>query len=147
MEQQSTLFRNEVFEGRRVRVEGEILLNRPMRAHAIVALLALSVAGLGAWVSLGHYTRAEPAKGILMADAGAAKIVAIRPGVITQMMVRDGQYVRKGQVLVAIQVEQDYAVGERATREGLNALQAQQQLTMQQVAIARERAGGASGRR
>ena len=142
MDQEDTLFRGEVFERRRFRVEGEILLARPLRAQAVVALLALSVVGLGIWVIFGQYTRMEPARGIIMADNGTAKIVAIRPGIVTQMMTRDGQYVRKGQALVSVQVDQDYAVGERATQEGLSALKSQQQLTMQQVTIARERAVG-----
>ena len=64
----SPLFRREVAEARRVRLEGEILLTQPLRTHILVLLLAGIVLALGTWVSLGTYTRSETARGILVTD-------------------------------------------------------------------------------
>lgn len=138
-EQQSSLFREEVFEARRMRLEGEVLLSRPLRAHAIVALLVCSVVGLAIWVATGRYARTEIARGMLATDAETAKIVALHPGIVTRLAVADGQTVRKGQLLAVVKVDQQYAEGGSATQEGLNAIDAQQQLGTRQIAATQMR--------
>lgn len=116
-----------------MRLQGEILLARPLRAHAIIALLTCSMVALASWVGVGRYARTEAAKGILVTNAEASKIIALRPGVVTQLSVVEGQFVHKGQILATVQVDQDYAEGNRASQEGLNAVQAQRQLAARQI--------------
>lgn len=136
----SGLFREELLEARRTRLEGEVLLSRPLRAHAIITLLTGTMIALAVWVGTGRYSRTEGAKGILVTNADSAKIVALRPGVVTKLSVSDGQAVHKGQILATVQVDQDYAEGGRATQEGLGAVETQRQLTDRQITASRDRA-------
>lgn len=138
-DQPVALFREEVFAARRVRLQGEIMLARPLRAHTIIVLLTSSILTLALWVSTGRYARTETAKGILVTNAESAKIIALRPGIVTSLLVKEGQVVQKGQVLATIQVDQDYSSGGRATQESLNAIEAQQHLANDQIATVRQR--------
>ena len=99
------LFRPEVADARRSRLDGEILLTQPLRAHLLVLLLAGILLALGLWVSLGTYTRSETTRGILVTERPSARIVALRPGQVTALHVADGQTVRPGQRLATIRVE------------------------------------------
>lgn len=76
-EQQAGLFRAEVLEARKMRLEGEVLLSRPLRAHAIIGLLTCSMIALATWIATGRYARTEVAKGQLVTNAETAKIIAL----------------------------------------------------------------------
>ncbi|MGR6331420.1 HlyD family secretion protein [Sphingomonas sp. XXL09] len=82
----------------------------------------------------------ETVRGILATDAEAAKIIALRPGVVIRLSVKEGQFVRRGQALVTVRLEQQYATGLTATQEQLAAVQAQQRLTTGQVGATQDRA-------
>jgi membrane fusion protein len=58
---------------------------------------------------LGHYTRRETVAGQLVPSAGLLNVVAPDAGTITRLNVRDGQRVRKGEVLLRLSSEQDSA--------------------------------------
>lgn len=133
-DESTALFRDEALAARRIRLEGEVLLSRPLRAHAIIGLLTCSVAGLAVWVGIGHYARTETARGVLATDAETAKIMAPRPGIVTRMAVIDGQKVRQGAVLATILVDQQDAEGNRATEDSLSVLHAQRKFGARQLA-------------
>jgi membrane fusion protein len=134
------LFRPEASEARRQRVEGEIVLTQPVAAQALVLLLCAVAALLAAWVMLGRYTRTETARGLLVTDSASAKVIAIRPGLVTELLVREGDLVRPGQRLATIRVEQSSDSGASAVAESLGAIDAQRGLTGEQVRIAGARA-------
>jgi membrane fusion protein len=87
------LFRSEVVDTRRQRVHGEIILSQPVRARVPVLLLVGVIVALALWVTLGTYTRSETARGILVTGDASAKIVAVRPGQVIQLLVSDGSLV------------------------------------------------------
>lgn len=145
-EPQQPLFRAEVLEAKRARVEGEIVLTQPLRVRGLVLLLFFLIAAVAVWISLGEYARAEVARGILVTDQASSKVVAIRPGQITQLLVREGDLVRKGQHLVSIKVEAANERGGSAIGESLEAVEAQSRLAEQQVLLAGQRAGSERAR-
>jgi membrane fusion protein len=118
-EPQHPLFRPEVAEARKQRVHGEIVLTQPVRTRMLVMLLALAVAIMAAWIMLGRYSRTEVAAGILVTDDASAKVLAIRPGQVTELLVREGDVVTAGQRLAAIRVEQASESGGSEIGEGL----------------------------
>ncbi|MEO7178440.1 MAG: hypothetical protein ABIW83_06325, partial [Allosphingosinicella sp.] len=136
------LFRPEAVEARGPRVCGEVVLTQPVRAQALVLILFGIVAAMSLWVALGTYTRTEVARGILVTDDESAKVVAIRPGVVTGLGVREGQLVRAGQTIATVRVEQGGETGGSAVAEGLGALEAQRELTRDEMRLAGERATG-----
>jgi membrane fusion protein len=140
------LFRPEVAEARKQRVHGEIVLTQPVRTQALVLLIFAIAALLAAWVTLGSYTRTETARGLLVTDDASAKIVAIRPGLVTELPVKEGDFVRAGQKLATIRVEQSGETGGSAVGESLSAIDAQQGLAGQQEMLARQRAASERAR-
>ena len=140
------LFRPEVAEARKQRVYGEIVLRQPVRTRALVLLVVAIAALLTAWVALGSYTRTEVARGLLVTDDASAKVVAIRPGVVAELVVREGQLVRAGQKIAVIRVEQGSETGGSAVGQSLAALESQRALAGQQVQLARQRASSERAR-
>lgn len=141
---ENPLFREEALQARRQRVHGEIVLTQPVRTQMLVLLLFVVVAAMAAWVVFGTYTRTEAARGILVTDIPSAKIIAIRPGRITELLVHDGDFVRPGQRLASIRIEQNNEAGRSSIAESLGAIEAQRGLAERQAHLAVER--GASER-
>jgi membrane fusion protein len=121
-----TLFRQEVVDARKHRVEGEILLTQPFRGQVLGLLIFAVVAMLATWVALGS--------------------CAIRPGLVTELLVREGDSVRAGQRLATIRVEQSSETGGSAVGESLGAIETQRGLTVEQIRLAGERATSERGR-
>lgn len=127
-------------EAQRTRVEGEVVLTRPLRSHILVLLLVAAVALMTAWVALGEYARTETVRGILVTRQPSAKVVAVRPGQISSLAVREGDRVIAGQRLAIVQVEQPNEAGGSSVGDGLNAIDAQRGLARDQLRLAGERA-------
>lgn len=123
-----------------MRVEGEIVLAQPVRAQILVLLLFGIIVLLALWVTLGSYTRSETARGILVTGSASTKIVAMRPGQVAELLVREGDYVRAGQRLATIRTEQSGEGGDSAIGESLAAIESQRALTDEQVLVAGRRA-------
>jgi membrane fusion protein len=140
------LFRPEVAEARQQRIYGEVVLTQPVRTRALVLLIFAIASMLAAWVALGSYTRTEAARGILVTDIPSSKIVATRPGQVTELAVKEGDLVRAGQRLASIRVEQASETGGSAAGESLAAVEAQRGLTDEQIRLAGRRAGGERAR-
>ena len=108
-----------------------------MLALALVVAIAL-------FLCLGHYTRRETVTGQVVPSAGLLHVYAPSAGTLASLHVRDGQVVRKGDLLLELSSEADSAalgdihalVGQQlaAQRAGLQAdLRNQQQLSQQQA--------------
>lgn len=106
----------------------------------MTGVLALSIFGAAVWLSVGQYARTETAQGILVTAAGSSKVFASRPGIVSSLLVKDGEVVKAGQKLALIESEQPSATGARYTADGIDALAVQEQLANQQIGLAGERA-------
>lgn len=139
LETGENLFRREALAAKRIRLEGEVLLIKPISAHAIIGILTLSMVGLVVLMTTGRYARTEQARGVLVTDLDLAKIVALRPGIVTRLAVAEGQLVRRGQLLASVNVDLQYAEGGSAIEEGLASLKEQQSIARNQVAVLHKR--------
>lgn len=139
-EPEQPLFRPEVAEARKQRLHGDIVLSQPVGTQALALLLFGIIALLAAWVVFGEYTRAENARGILVTDDPTAKVVAVRPGIVTQLLAREGDLVRAGQRLAIVHVETAGEAGGSAIAESLTAIDVQRGLSAEQVRLAGLRA-------
>lgn len=110
------LFRPEAIAERRTQWLGTVLL-APQISHTLFAVFAALAAGaVLAMLLIAEFTRTARISGWLMPDQGLLRIVAPLQGVISQMHVKEGAEVRKGQPLLVLSTElQSVAVG--ATRE------------------------------
>ena len=140
------LFRHEVIEARRDRLEGEVILAHPVRFTVLTLLLVATVAAVACWIALGSYARSEVARGILVTDQPSAKVVAIRPGQVSELLVRDGDHVRVGQHVGTISIEPPDEYGATASARSLQAFDAQRLLAEQQAQLAVDRANAERAR-
>lgn len=140
------LFRPEVSDARKQRVYGEIVLGQPVGTRALVLLLTAIIGLLVWWVTTGEYTRTETARGILVTDSASAKVLAVRPGQIARLLVKEGDLVRAGQLLAMIQVEQSREAEGSAIGDSLTAVATQRSLAETQVQLAGQRAASERAR-
>ncbi len=102
MNQDSPLFRQEVLDAKRPQFYGAIVLT-PDASSRWVALIALSVVvALGALIALGSYTRRSTVVGQLHPNQGLIRVTASQAGVVVEQHARDGQEVKRGDVLFVL---------------------------------------------
>ncbi len=108
----NNLFRKEVLERRRHRLEGVVSLVQPaafkMLTWLILALVLVSLT----YLAVGKYTRKERASGVILPDTGLLKLKAPQTGIVTDLLVAEGQVVDKGDVILRILTERNGAGGE-----------------------------------
>lgn len=132
MTDQADLFRPEVFEARRTRSVGEIRLDRPISGLLITATaLALSAALIG-FVSFGSVTKKSRVAGLTVPVTGSVGIAAPSTGVFVRSRVKEGQWVKEGEVLFDLSTEKQGIDGELTTLVA-------QQLEVRRQALASER--------
>jgi membrane fusion protein len=107
----SRLFRNEVLRARAERLYGEISIAVPVAWQFIGFMLLAALLATIAFLSFASYGRVETVTGAIVLDRGVAQIVPPRPGVVSNMHVREGQVVGIGSPLVEIRSEQQLLAG------------------------------------
>lgn len=99
------LFRQEVTEHRRAKLDGNVSLIQPTSFKYLTFLLvAITVSSL-IFLSLGKYSRKEQVTGTLLPDKGIVKIRAQQTGVISELFVTEHQTVKAGEALIKIKSE------------------------------------------
>lgn len=135
-----SLFREEVLESRRDRLHGQIVLTQPLSANILVGALFLIIFAAAVWVTLGSYARVETVPGILITDIPSAKVIAPQNGIVTDLLVVEGQKVEKGDGLLVINSDRQAASGGHVVDRGLGVIEARRQLSQTQLALADNRA-------
>lgn len=102
---ENELIRLEVQDAQSSKSFGTVLLIHPA-SHSIFASIALVfVTTLILFISFGGYTRHTTIPGVVEPVAGLAKIFAPSVGVISAVLVNEGDSVKKGQILIRGSVE------------------------------------------
>lgn len=106
----------------------------PKLSHVIISsLLALWCAALVLWLVFGHYGRKETVSGWLDPQEGVLRVYAEEEGTIKQVMVKKGDLVVAGQVLVEIKRDRMLADGHPLEGRLLEELHRQQILIDEQL--------------
>jgi membrane fusion protein len=105
------LFRQEAIDAQREKLLGEVSLARPVPLWIFTALALSFAAALVAFSVWGEYARRERVDGFLALDAGAARILAPEPGIVAELLAREGDEVQAGQPLIRLSFERGTASG------------------------------------
>lgn len=133
------LFRPEVFENRRHRLQGSVHIVLP-RAWQMIGYLLLAFLCIGlVFVLSADYARTEHARGAVISSRGIATVVAIRPGIVTAVHVEEGTTVEAGAPLITISVDERSDDG-KSLSAGVTAA-----LEEQDESIARQQLANSSG--
>ncbi len=119
------MFRSEVIEARKQRLTGDASVAVPIAWQLIglFVVAATAIAFLFLW--LADYSRVETASGFLVPAAGVAGVVPSRQGVITRILVKEGDRVAAGALLAEIRTEEQSADGVTASQRVQRAIAAQ----------------------
>lgn len=93
------------------RLSGDVAITAPASWQAIGYLLFGCVASAAAFLSIATYARVETATGTIVPDAGIAAIVPPRSGLVSSLLVHDGDFVAARAELASIRVEEDGPAG------------------------------------
>lgn len=122
------LFRAEVIEAKRDRLEGNVIAAVPPTSRVYTILVASVMAIMIAILVFGSYATTARVRGIVAYDTGIARVYPSAAAEIRQFHVRNGDIVRAGQPLVTLSLAQ-----------GVDGVGSQlEQLTNQDAELARQ---------
>lgn len=110
-----SIYRREVLEAQIAR-HGDVLLMRPVSFTMVTGFIIVLMVVITLFLTFGRYTKSTPVKGILKTPTGVNKIMAYQPGVIENLLVKEGDTVAKGQPLYKIRTDRQGRDGSVATK-------------------------------
>ncbi|MEO5625537.1 MAG: HlyD family efflux transporter periplasmic adaptor subunit [Dokdonella sp.] len=147
---ETELFRSEVAHARRGQWLGPVYIGLPPMTRVLSLLGALVALAIVLFLMLGSYTRRERVGGELLPSGGLLAVTALGNGVLTRVLVVEGQAVSEGEPLLEISTEINgatigavgAAIGGELQRQRRRL---QQDLTDQQTTNPQRRAAAAEG--
>ncbi len=137
---QHSLFRQEAIEFQQHHGQwGEVALLQPLSTKLLTWFITMVVAVVLGFLFLGHYARKETVVGYLTPVAGTSKVFIPQQGTITEIYVKEGQEIKKGQPLFAVETSQIAANGQDVNTTMLDTLESQRNLLTNQIAAEQER--------
>jgi len=141
------MFRREAIEAKRQPPFGEIEVAAPVSGKFAAVIAAVMLLSAAALLGLGHYTDRERVQGQIVPTTGVLRVTAPAAGVVSKLLVIEGQVVHQGDALATVNGEVNTSLGgTRATisheltaqRERLTAdIAAQEHLATTQEAATR----------
>jgi membrane fusion protein len=128
------LFRTAALNAYRAKWLGEIVLVRPLSFLALTAMAVAMSLLVGCFMFFGSYTKRSTVTGQLVPDVGVLKVYAPQPGTVVEKHVREGQWLKKGEILyltsserqsskqndIQATISRQVALRERSLRDDLN---------------------------
>lgn len=102
----TSLFRQQVLEVRGSRLQGDVMVNSSVTCWVLAGFVAAIGASAVFFAASATYARSELVPGMAALVAPLANVVAPRLGLVTRLLVEEGQRVTAGQPLALLQVEQ-----------------------------------------
>jgi membrane fusion protein len=107
-----SLFRAAVLENQQDRRLGDVILVRPLSFTLVAVGAGAAAACLLAFLAFGQYTKRSTVRGRLVPEAGVIKIHPQQEGTVAAKFVREGQQVKRGELLFVLSSErQSIAAG------------------------------------
>jgi membrane fusion protein len=137
------MFRAEVIEAQRMRLDGEVVLAGPKSWFALAILYTMLIMGAGIYLAVGSYARTETVQGRLFPTTGVVTVTPSASGVVTEILASDGATVAAGAPLVSVRVAPTMLLGPTAVEAALQALAEQiaaseKQIELSEVALEAE---------
>lgn len=136
---EQSLFRTEVMEARQAQWLGTIRIGRPLSFTVVTVASVAMASALIAFACWGEVTRKASIHGVLLPVGGLIHVSAQQPGVISELLVKEGDDVAAGQPLARLRNERITTSGDAAalTAQALQArrasLEAERRLTEQSL--------------
>lgn len=108
------LFRNEVLQAHQAQWLGSIRIGRPPSFAWVTGIslsMALALVAFAIWGEIAHKAKLP---GLLMPTAGVLTVSAPQAGILTELLVQEGQLVTAGQPVMRLRSERTTALGDAA---------------------------------
>ena len=129
------MFRTEVLEAQRLRLEGAVVLAGPNSWFALAILYTALIVGAGIYLAVGSYARTETVQGRLFPKTGVVAVTPSASGVVTEVLASDGETVVAGAPLVSVRVAPTMLLGSTAIEGALKALAEQIAASEKQIEL------------
>jgi membrane fusion protein len=129
----SPLFRPEVLRRQNETGSGEAMLIVPLSHLAFSAFLVAAVLVAFVFTALAGYSRKETAQGIISPSRGVIRVVAPRPGKISDVLIKEGDNVSEDQVLFRVVTEETNAAGTGSDTAVLETIRQQKTIIENQI--------------
>lgn len=116
-------------------MQGDVMITTSVQTATLTVMLFGIAASSLAFAATASYARTERVEGVVTSLAPLAKVVAPRPGLVTRLLVEEGDVVTAGQPLAEIRLEQISQAGVATATAGIEALAVQRSLTERQLAL------------
>lgn len=107
----SELFRKQAIEHKKDRLLGDVIIIQPISTYFICIILVLLLLMFVGYVSWGKYSRKQTVNGYLSPTQGVIKIYSPQMGIISKVMVVEGDFVEKGQDLFILRTSKNLVSG------------------------------------
>lgn len=129
------LFRDEFQRSRDNRLYGDIIIKNSTATTAlIVMLIAILIAG-GIFLGMGSFARTETVSGIIVTDRPTAKIYPQFSGIVSEVVVDEGQLVQRGDKLLIINSDRQATEGGNVAGRNLSAIEGRRALANSQIQL------------
>ncbi len=105
----SSLFRQQAINAQQNHLYGEVILKLPLSFRLITFFILSAVLVAALFVAYGAYSRKESVIGYLVPNKGLVKVYAPQKGVLEGLYIKEGQFVKKDDVIFT--VSNDFANG------------------------------------
>jgi membrane fusion protein len=134
------LFRQEAIEFQRHhRQWGEVALLQPPSTKIMAWFIVAAVGLVVAFLFVGQYARKETVVGYLTPLSGTSKVFVPQQGTIKEIYVKEGQEVKRGQPLLAVETSQIAANDQDVNITMLATLESQRSFLTNQIVAEQER--------
>lgn len=127
------LYRPEVFEARKSRIYGDVVIRQSTSAWVLGTLFGGLLLLCLVALAFGTYARTETVQGMLVPGGGSAKVLPPRRGIVARVFVREGESVQEGAPLALIRVDQTLPGGGTLEEMQRGILREQQGITGDQI--------------
>ena len=117
------LFREEALESSRDKLLGEVSLHQPLSISILSGFAAVAAIAVICFAIWGEYTRKAHVSGYLAPSMGLIKVYASEPGTLIEKHVREGQAVKRGDMLFVLSTERSSRETPEAQSAAISKLQ------------------------
>jgi membrane fusion protein len=129
----TALFRQEVLRRQNEAAIGETMRIVPISHVAFTAFLVAIIAVALVYAGFAGYSRKETVEGFISPSRGVVRVVASRVGTITELLVKEGDFVAEDQILFRVVAEETTASGVGSDTAILDALKQQKSILEDQI--------------
>ncbi|MFN3425617.1 MAG: HlyD family efflux transporter periplasmic adaptor subunit [Novosphingobium meiothermophilum] len=132
-----SLFRPEVMESRRLQRFGRTVPLYSSHSLPITLVLLFGAIVVSVWMMTGSYARTQLAEGWVVPNGPMASVVALQPGMVASIAVREGDTVKAGQPVARLSLQTANAASADPARQSLEMLARQGDDVVRQGELAR----------